>query len=165
MEGSPTAAIAKALERILREILDGASPKGGWLLNRGDPGLLDSLDRLSADEASAVPAEGTSSVAAHVEHLRYGFSLLNRWTVDHNPFAGADWAAAWKRVRVTDTEWAQLRAELREEARRWREQSPKLLAGGDMEVTGAFASAAHLAYHLGAIRQMSRITRGPMAES
>lgn len=165
MATSPDPAVAKALERILREILDGASPKGGWLLNRGDPGLLDSLDRLSAADASAVPAEGTSSVAAHVEHLRYGFSLLNRWTPEHNPFAGADWAAAWKRVRVSDAEWAELRAALREEARQWREQSPRLLAGGDMEVTGAFASAAHLAYHLGAIRQMSRMARGPSAEN
>jgi hypothetical protein len=33
----------------------------------------------------------------------------------------------------------------------------------EIEMNGIVASAAHLAYHLGAIRQIDRSTRGPSA--
>jgi hypothetical protein len=33
-----------------------------------------------------------------------------------------------------------------------------------MELNGVIASVAHLAYHLGAIRQIDRAIRGPSAE-
>ena len=34
---------------------------------------------------------------AHVDHLRYGFELLNRWTENHDPFVDADYSASWRR--------------------------------------------------------------------
>ena len=55
------------------------------VLNGGDTGLLRSLDHLSAAAASA-PSAGGPSIAAHVEHLRYGLSLMNRWAAGENPF-------------------------------------------------------------------------------
>ena len=149
---------------VLREILEGAAPTGGWLLNRGDPGLFASLDRLTAEEASAVPPGGTSSIAAHVEHLRYGLGLLNRSVHEENPFADADWKAAWRRTRVSTAEWNQLRTSLREAAREWLQSFRSVAAKGELERTGVLASTAHLAYHLGAIRQLSPIVRGPSAE-
>jgi hypothetical protein len=44
----------------------------------------------AAEEASAVPSGGGASIAAHVDHLRYGLELLNRWTRGEKPFADAD---------------------------------------------------------------------------
>ena len=72
--------ITAALTSVLREIIDGAARDAAVLLNRGDPGLLASLDRLSSDAASAAPREGGATIAAHVDHLRYGLGLLNRWS-------------------------------------------------------------------------------------
>lgn len=112
--------VTLSLSTLLRELLDGADPVNAWVLNPDDPGLR-SLDKLSAAEASAVPAAGGSSIAAHVDHLRYGRELLNSWSRGENPFADADYSASWRRVTVNDADWAQRRARFRVEARKWHE--------------------------------------------
>ncbi len=133
------------------------------MLNRGDPGLLASLDRLSAAAASTA-APGGSTVAAHVDHLRYGLSLMNRWAGgEENPWADANWSASWQRVAVSTDEWKQLRAELRDEAHRWLEALRTPREAQPVELNGMIGSVAHLAYHLGAIRQIDRAARGPAA--
>jgi hypothetical protein len=102
-------------------------------------------------------------VAAHVEHLRYGLSLMNRWSAGENPFDDADWSAAWRRPVVTDAEWARLRADLRDEAHRWRDALSAPREVTEEELAGIIGSIAHLAYHLGAIRQIDHAARGPAA--
>ena len=71
---------AKVLPVIFRELVHGSPDPSArtYVLNQGDLGLLASLDRLSAVAASA-SHDGGASIAAHVDHLRYGLSLLNRW--------------------------------------------------------------------------------------
>jgi hypothetical protein len=59
-----------SLALLFAELVDGASPDAAYMLNGGDPGLLRSLDRLSAAAASATPASGGASIAAHVDHVR-----------------------------------------------------------------------------------------------
>lgn len=91
-----TAEIAKPLTRLFSELVDGIKErKGGYVLNTGDIGLLASLDRLSAAEASD-SSNGGATIAAHAQHLRYGLSLMNRWIAEGgNPFADAKWDEAW----------------------------------------------------------------------
>ena len=50
---------------------------------------------------------------------------------------------------------------LRDETQRWLEvlRSPREVM--DIELTGMIASIAHLAYHLGAVRQINKSVRGP----
>src|SRR5688500_4144162 len=132
------------------------------MTNRGDAGLLRSLDRLSATAASKVTANG-SSVAAHVEHLRYGLSLMNRWAAGEDPFADADWSASWQKTTVSDAEWVQLRGALRLEAERWLEVLGTPRAMNDVELNGVIGSVVHLAYHIGAMRQIDPALRGPPA--
>src|SRR3954471_11063490 len=103
---------------LLSELVDGASRPESYVLNSGDPGLLRSLDKLSATAASAITPTG-SSIAAHVDHLRYGLSLMNRWSAGENPFDTADWSVSWRMTAVSDGEWEKLRAELGREARQW----------------------------------------------
>src|SRR3954462_6764000 len=105
---------------LLSELVDGASRPESYVLNSGDPGLLRSLDKLSATAASAITPTG-SSIAAHVDHLRYGLSLMNRWSAGENPFDTADWSLSWKTSAVSEREWDTLRAELGREARQWLE--------------------------------------------
>ena len=103
--------IRRTLVTLLRELIDGPPGEAAYMLNVGDRGLLGSLDGLTAEAASARP-NGRSSVAAHVDHVRYGLSLLNRWVGgEKNPWATANWSESWKRVRVTDDEWTALRAD------------------------------------------------------
>jgi len=155
--------INQALSTLLQELLDGSAKEACWILNPDDEGLLRSLDRLSADGASAVPRNGGASIAAHVEHLRYGLSLLNGWSRGEDAFKDMDYSASWRRLAVSDAEWTALRDQLRAEAHAWQAvvHTPRDLT--DFERTGMVASVAHLAYHLGAIRQIDRSMRGPAA--
>jgi len=162
--GTPmqTTEISPTLVRLFSELADGASAGGdAFILNSGDAGLLRSLDRLSASDASRSSNDG-ATIAAHAQHLRYGLSLMNRWAAERgNPFADARWDEAWKTSRVGDREWTEIRNGLRDEAHRWLQalSTPREVA--EAEITGMVASIAHLAYHLGAIRQIARDARGP----
>ena len=158
--------LTTVLSKLMSELVLGSpDPRAGTtVLNRGDPGLLASLERLDATAASATHAGG-ASIAAHVDHLRYGLSLLNRWADGvPEPWAGMDWTASWKKLVVSDQEWRALRDDLRREANAWTEalRAPRQLS--DRELGWMAGSVAHLAYHFGAIRQIDRAARGPTAE-
>ena len=151
-----------ALATLYSELANGAVNDGGaFVLNSGDAGLLRSLDKLSADDASQTSHAG-ATIAAHAEHVRYGLSLMNAWARQGgNPFATADWSRAWETAVVTDAEWGGIRRGLREESDAWLAQIETPREMSDIELTGMIGSIAHLAYHLGAMRQISRGARGP----
>ena len=156
-----TTEIASSLARLFSELADGPGEHSAFMLNSGDIGLLRSLDALSDADASR-SANGGATIAAHAQHLRYGLSLMNRWAAGGgNPFADARWDEAWKTSRVDESAWLEIRNGLRDEAHRWLTtlDSPRQVS--DVEFTGIVASIAHLAYHLGAIRQIARDARGP----
>jgi hypothetical protein len=151
-----TSDAAPALTRLFSELIEGTDVKGagpgGFVLNAGDVGLLRSLDKLSAADVSR-SANGGATIAAHAQHLRYGLSLMNRWAAEGgNPFADATWGEAWKTAVVDDAEWTAIRNGL-------RLGSPRTV--NETEFTGIISSIAHLAYHLGAIRQINKDARGP----
>jgi hypothetical protein len=83
----------RALSNMLAEIFDGPPGQEAYLLNPGDPDLLRQLDTIEASAASKRPISGRTTTAAHVDHLHFGLSILNRWAAgEANPRAGADWS-------------------------------------------------------------------------
>ena len=157
-----TASISAALAALFSELAEGANtPGGAYILNSGDAGLLRSLDELPVADASR-SLTGGATVAAHAQHLRYGLSLMNRWAREGgNPFADAKWDEAWKTTVVTASEWKEIRDGLREEVQRWKEALATPREVTEVELRGLAGSIAHLAYHLGAIRQIAPNARGP----
>ena len=157
-----TTQLTSALGLLFSELVNGAGEGGGaFILNSGDAGMLRSLDRLTAQDASR-SVHGGATIAAHVKHVQYGLSLMNRWAREGgNPFADAAWDAAWKISEVGDGEWDAIRGDLGRETAAWLEnlRTPREVA--EVELTGLVASIAHLAYHLGAIRQIDKQARGP----
>ena len=152
---------SKALRRVFSELVSGTNPKGGFVLNSGDIGLLASLDRLTPEEASQSANDG-ATIAAHAQHVRYGLELMNEWAArGGNPFANARWDAAWKISRVDKAQWQEIRTGLHDEASKWAAvlNTPREMSS--VELTGLVGSVAHFAYHLGAIRQIDKSTRGP----
>jgi uncharacterized damage-inducible protein DinB len=154
----------ESLALLFAELTEGPAADAAYMLNAGDPGLLRSLDSLSAEAASRRPAPGAASIAAHVDHVCYGLELMNRWSDgEADPWSSADWTASWRRTTVNEEEWAALRARLRATTERWHRalQIPRQMS--TVELNGVIASIAHLAYHLGAMRQIDRAMRGPRA--
>jgi hypothetical protein len=161
-----TPPLSSILPTLFAEIVFGSpNPETPtFMLNRGDLGLLASLDRITSDAASIGTDDG-ASIAAHTEHLRYGLSILNRWVSgEEAPWATADWTQAWKTRTVTETEWQTLRNELRREAESWNRALAEEREMGKAAARWVTGSIAHTAYHLGAIRQIDRSARGPTAE-
>ena len=160
-----TDSFATLLRTLFNELVHGSPDLSArtYVLNQGDTGLLASIDRLSAAAASAT--RDGPSIAAHVDHLRYGLSLLNRWAAGSPPpWPDMDWTASWRNNVVSDTEWRTLRSELRREADTWAAALGKPHDLTAIEAGWLAGSVAHLAYHMGAIRQIDRATRGPTAE-
>ena len=159
-------AFAPLFDLLFRELVFGSpDPRSRtYVLNQGDTGLLASLERLPASAASTTHGGG-ASIAAHVDHLRYGFSLLNRWASgDPPPWKDVDWTASWRRNVVSEDEWRKLRDELRREADAWAETLRTPREVSDVQAGWMGGSVAHFAYHMGAIRQIARATRGPTAD-
>jgi hypothetical protein len=153
--------VSSILVRLFSELVDGALRGDAFILNSGDAGLLRSLDALTAADASRSVNDG-ATIAAHAQHVRYGLSLMNRWAREGgNPFADAKWDEAWKTSAVADSEWAEIRHGLEEEAHQWLAALNTPRAATEVELTGVVGSIVHLAYHLGAIRQIHRQARGP----
>jgi len=150
---------------LMRELVLGSpdSSERTYILNRGDAGLLASLDRLSASTASHT--HGGSSIAAHADHLRYALSLLNAWAAGVTLSSRTiDWTQSWTRNVVSEEEWRALRDSLRQEATTWIEVLGTPRDVNEVQAGWMTGTIAHVAYHLGAIRQIDRASRGPTAE-
>ena len=144
-----------ALSNMLTELFDGPPASEAYVLNSGDPGLLRQLDAIDAATASKRLAPGRPPIAAHIDHVQFGFALLNRWAQgEQNPWAGADWNASWQRTSVTDDEWRALRAALRRETETWQTVVKTRSSWDPVSASAALSTAVHTAYHLGAIRQI-----------
>ena len=85
----------RAVSKLLTEIFDGPPGAEAYILNPGDPGLHRQLETISAATASQQAIPGKPSIAAHVDHVHFGLSLLTRWlSGEENPFA--DDRLEWK---------------------------------------------------------------------
>lgn len=153
---------AAALTAVMNELVHGTAPSGGYLLNRGDVGIVRTLSTLTAHQASLI-IHGGSSIAAHVAHVTYYTNIMNRWAAGENPWETADWESSWLEPSVTTEEWERARHDLARELNAWNKVLGEPREVTTAEFSGMIASIAHLAYHLGAIRQMDRRARGPGA--
>jgi hypothetical protein len=150
----------KALVELLEEVHVGPpDPRSTWMTtNEADAGFLGTLSAIPPQTASRAPAPGMNTIAAHTEHLRFSLSLANRAFRGENPYANADWAGSWRTQIVDAVEWDRLRGALRQE----HEQLLVAIRNHDawndpMLLQGSLALIGHAAYHLGAIRQISRL--------
>jgi hypothetical protein len=149
-----------ALSKLLIEIFEGPPGEEAYMLNPGDPGLMRQLESISAASASTRPAPERPTIAAHVDHVHYGLSLLNRWIGgEENPWATADWNASWRVTALNDEQWRALLGKLRLAVSTWLEGAARPRDWDEVTAAGAISSVAHTAYHLGAIRQILGVVR------
>ncbi|MBN8628510.1 MAG: hypothetical protein J0M17_23775 [Planctomycetes bacterium] len=153
----------KALRTLLDETMFGAKPNWSFVINAGEPGLIATLKGLTAAQASQQPGAGRKPIVSHANHVLYGYELINRAVAgDAKAFTEADWTVAWKLEHVTDAEWSTLLERLETQGRKILALAETIPSGIDeIMLTGLFGSAAHNAYHLGAIRQILRDLENP----
>jgi hypothetical protein len=127
------------------------------VLREGFEGLLGTLARLTAAEASR--PVGGSSVAAHAHHVVFGLAASAAWVRgDRSP---SNWQESWGAGTVDDAAWARLQEQLRGGYQELRQAIESHAASSLEAMGGAVGALTHVAYHLGAIRQKIAFGRQP----
>ena len=153
-------AVSRQLVNVLKEAVLG--PTGSWSYftdNRPDAGLLGALATVSAAEASQ-PWAG-STIASHVHHVAFALGVsADTIAGDTGPH---DWTASWRVTTVDDAAWSSLLARLRGEHARLAQAIEAHSSSSEQALGEAVGALAHVAYHLGAVRQKIAALRQPTA--
>jgi hypothetical protein len=129
-------------------------PKATWFIdNEPDSGILGIIANVSALEASisTLNNDPGTTIAAHVEHLRWSLANANR-ALQGEGYQGK-WAESWNTLVADETRWAQLKSDLRKEYEALVYNLSKQTEMDSEYLTGVMALIPHAAYHLGTIRQ------------
>src|SRR4051794_4534134 len=124
----------------------------GIYLDKGTS-LFETLDTITAEEASRPVSARCASIAGQVEHVRFYLQVLQQY-MRQQDVGKVDWAASWYLKTVTAEEWDALRQRLRATY----QELTALIKGfaswqHEDQLGGALAIVVHTAYHLGEIRQ------------
>lgn len=146
-----------AAAMLLREAFEGmpAGQNYTWFV-QGKEGLFDALSAVTAEEASRKPAAECASIAAHAYHILYILRCANAQAGGPEP--EGSWEDTWKVQTASDSEWAGLIERIRGEYHRY---VPWLESNSDWQGEHAFVEGLvplpHIAFHLGAIRQLLKV--------
>lgn len=147
-----------AIKFLINEILYGtAEGADGTCFVQGDEALLATLQDLTAEEASRIPAPGMNSIAAHLIHTNY-YLYLNIQGMEGNPLEG-DWPGSWAKQAVTTEEWLDQQNTLKTQVERFCDLLDSMDFEEKWNVIEGIANVGHAAYHLGAIRQIYLIVK------
>ena len=131
----------------------------GIYLDKGTS-LFETLDSITAAEASRPLSKHCASIAAQVNHVRYYMEVLAAYMRQQPPEV-VDWVASWRMAPVSNAEWDALRERLRDTYQQVRGLFESIdVWDGDEDISGAMAIVVHTAYHLGEIRQALGVLRG-----
>ncbi len=135
----------------------------GIYLDKGTT-LYETLDGLTAEEASVAISAKSATIAAQVEHIRFYLDVLDdymRTGIDKTN----NWREIWETVSaVTPDEWEDVKRRLRESHERVMTTINSFEKwDGKYDVAGALSILVHTAYHLGGIRVALGAIRGKHA--
>jgi hypothetical protein len=146
------------LLRVLREAFEG--PPGPWSYftdKDSGAGVFGTIDGLSAAEASRRLGASATSIAGHVQHLVGSLAISTRWI--RGELTARDRDQSWTVAAVDEREWAALRTTLRREYETILMTMQSQGTWSEDGIGGALGAIAHVAYHLGAIRQRVAVVR------
>ncbi|HEX7118414.1 MAG TPA: DinB family protein [Longimicrobiales bacterium] len=150
-----TIAPAAALEQLLAVLREGfEGPAEAWSYftdSGGEAALFGTLDRLSAEQASQPSGPGGTTIAGQVHHLVFSLSASTDWILDR--WEPRDWGESWRVTTVDEAAWAELRDALRRGYEALTDAVQARAMADEKAFGGAVGAIAHIAYHLGAIRQ------------
>jgi hypothetical protein len=125
----------------------------GIYLDRGTS-LFETLEGVSAEEASLASAKNCATLAAQVDHVAFYLDVLVD-VMKNEKVEKVNWREIWENVReVTPERWEEQKQKLRQS----HQQVLDTLKNYDKweteyGIAGALAILTHTAYHLGGLRQ------------
>jgi hypothetical protein len=124
----------------------------GIYLDKGTS-LFETLETVSAEEASIPVGGKCGSLAAQVAHVIFYIESFERFAV-YNDNSPRDWGLIWRTVeKVTPEEWDDYKRKLKEAYQRMDKLFHENEQWDEDRIVGALSIVVHTAYHLGEIRQ------------
>jgi len=154
---------AVTTDRIRKEILEFLEETfervQGIYLDKGTS-LFETLDAVTAEEASVRSSDRCASVAAQVRHVIFYLRVLQD-SIQGKQVGKVNWREIWENDRpVSWEDWQAVVGELREEyASVRRLVSEPVTWEREDALGGAMAIVVHTAYHLGSLRQALCVMR------
>jgi hypothetical protein len=137
------------LSSLMEETFE--QPRGIYLDK--DTALFQTLETVSAQEASIPVGGKCASLAAQVAHVTFYMEVLERYVI-HGDSLPVDWGEVWRTVeKVTPKEWDALKSKLNESYNRISKIFRDNPVWNKDSMGGSLAIVVHTAYHLGEIRQ------------
>lgn len=131
----------------------------GIFLDKGTS-LFETLEGITAEQASRATSERCATLAAQVNHVRFYLDVFEEYMLETPP-QKVDWDSSWQVGAVSAEEWDGLKQALRDSYTRVRATMEGFDSwDNDHRVGGALAIVVHTAHHLGEIRQMLCVLRG-----
>jgi len=115
--------------------------------------LFQTLETISAEEASIPVGGKCASLAAQVAHVIFYIESFERFALqgDNSP---RDWGHIWRTVeKVTSQEWDEYKSKLRDAYQRMDKLFKENTMWNEDTIGGTLSIVVHTAYHLGEIRQ------------
>lgn len=146
-----------ATVKLFREAFEGMeSDKNYTWFVQGREGMFDTLDSADAATASIKPSPTCSSLAAHAHHLLFALRKAN--VCGGRPEPEGTWESSWEEQEVSPKEWEDLKADIREAYSFYRDWfATNEDWAHENGVVAVLAPLPHVAYHLGAMRQILNV--------
>lgn len=134
-------------------ILDETFVKHHGIFLDKDTSLFQTLETVTAAEASRPVGDKCATLAAQVAHVTFYLEVLEDYLL-HRKRAKVDWGEIWRTVSAVDEEeWAAIQQNLKKTYARVKKEMRAQDWQDGRAVGGALAIVVHTAYHLGEIRQ------------
>ena len=139
------------IEELLRETFEGGRPGQSTQYLDSASGIRRTLGSLTAAQASA-SRNGHPSIAAHARHMHFHMVTTIEWL--QGVRNRHDWPGSFRPFAVEPGEWEAIQRAL-EQARLELMKALRGMSEADFVKEGeGLGALLHLAYHLGAIRQL-----------
>jgi hypothetical protein len=124
----------------------------GIYLDKGTS-LFETLETISAEEASIPVGGKCASLAAQVAHVTFYIEAFERYALQGDQ-TRVDWGLIWRTVeKVTAEEWETYKRNLKDAYLRMDKLFHENPTWNEDTIGGALSIVVHTAYHLGEIRQ------------
>lgn len=140
------------LVALLKETFEGSQPGVGSLYLDREVGVLNTIEKVSATDASR--SSGGATFASHLEHTRHYLVELNGFL--HGSTETVDWEQSWLVKTVDENQWNLLKENVRRDYETVMQTFKTIEDWNDDKVGEAMSIVVHTAYHLGAMRQIMK---------
>jgi len=125
----------------------------------GGTSLFETLNSVTAEEASKSARPGGTTIAAHAAHIDFYLKVIGDYTRG-TPSQKIDWSQSWLTKSVNEKEWEALKKKLSATHSEVIKQINSFDDwNDDKKIGGAMAVVVHTAFHIGAIRQILKTVK------